>query len=288
MSSGIHEASVETVVVKKVDSRGGFTLVELLVVIGIIALLISILLPALNKARSSANEVACASNLRQIGIANTLYLTQYRYYPGHLGRTQGQEGDGNRTFAVWPTRLRAFMGGTQKLFRCPSRDAEFDWALSNGSGLVAVSTDEGYGYKTGETLLLWTTGKFSYGYNDWGTENAPNINKKPGRGLGGDVWSHGQVKFTQTRKPAELILVTDNTPDGRFDYNVDPLDRAEFPGDVHRKGSNVLYCDGHVTWSLQQDLILVNLKTNTVFSNVGPNGGEYAKHARQWNRDNLP
>src|SRR4051794_9300903 len=70
-------------------TRRAFTLVELLVVIGIVALLISVLLPALTKARAAANTSACLSNLRQMAQAWNMYLAgnqtrlpEYIWQPG--------------------------------------------------------------------------------------------------------------------------------------------------------------------------------------------------------------
>jgi prepilin-type N-terminal cleavage/methylation domain-containing protein/prepilin-type processing-associated H-X9-DG protein len=72
--------------------KNGFTLVELLVVIGIIALLISILLPSLSAAREASNRIKCASNLRQIGNACMLHAAEHQgYYPfaGAVNSTTG-------------------------------------------------------------------------------------------------------------------------------------------------------------------------------------------------------
>jgi prepilin-type N-terminal cleavage/methylation domain-containing protein len=67
---------------QRTDPRNGFTLVELLVVIGIIALLIAILLPVLGKARSSANRTVCLANLRQLHHAMMLYCNDNSdYFP---------------------------------------------------------------------------------------------------------------------------------------------------------------------------------------------------------------
>ena len=136
---------------KLATKKTGFTLVELLVVIGIIALLISILLPSLNKARETANRVKCQSNLSQMGKALLLYSNENK---GAFPRTKLQTTAGQITLsysnqpydaAVTTTDVDPYVSGTPvnsipgamfmlvrtqdmttEVFTCPSSTAEKD------------------------------------------------------------------------------------------------------------------------------------------------------------------
>jgi prepilin-type N-terminal cleavage/methylation domain-containing protein/prepilin-type processing-associated H-X9-DG protein len=100
----------------------GFTLVELLVVIGIIALLISILLPSLSKARRAANSLSCAANLRSIVQGMQIYATQYKgFYPG--GMTSGRFLFDDKLASN--SAYSADVGGTSQ--GCPGISQNWDW-----------------------------------------------------------------------------------------------------------------------------------------------------------------
>jgi prepilin-type N-terminal cleavage/methylation domain-containing protein/prepilin-type processing-associated H-X9-DG protein len=118
---------------RRINVKRGFTLVELLVVIGIIALLISILLPALQKAKDAANAVKCASQMKQILIATMMYAADNRSafpVPPAVGNA----------YPYAPTPLMYYMdttGGTAGVIRY---DVGTLWPyLSPGANKGAVS-----------------------------------------------------------------------------------------------------------------------------------------------------
>jgi prepilin-type N-terminal cleavage/methylation domain-containing protein/prepilin-type processing-associated H-X9-DG protein len=170
--------------------RHGFTLVELLVVIGIIAVLIAILLPTLGRARESGRRVACQSNLRQIAMGALMYEQQWKTLPGPAipcildydvvnGNPSPLDLD-SANAGAWKARqwtnadggFLKFVGNSKTVFHCPS-SAELR------TGAVAVKGTYkgqalGYCYKVNNQLD--TDPPFFFGSHSFSTygPNGPN------------------------------------------------------------------------------------------------------------------
>lgn len=178
-------------------ARAGFTLVELLVVIGIIALLISVLLPALNKARAAARSLVCASNIRQIGQVLSLYAVDFRgAYPAALSEAYGPSG--NQAFR-WHVYTAWKYFPTQ--FVMTSASDPFATGFDKASSRNVYTCPDDY---TGmEATRVWQGGEgMSYVANRnvlgaWSTSSPASVTGK------------GFNKATKVKRASEVILLTE-------------------------------------------------------------------------------
>ena len=113
---------------KQLSFCSRFTLIELLVVIAIIGILAGMLMPALSRARATAQGSNCLNNMKQIGLAASLYADTFKYFPLPSYAIQWKDEGG---FEGWTNQLRKVDKITKKIFRCPAEiKRDFSYSMN--------------------------------------------------------------------------------------------------------------------------------------------------------------
>jgi prepilin-type N-terminal cleavage/methylation domain-containing protein/prepilin-type processing-associated H-X9-DG protein len=260
--------------------RGAFTLVELLVVIGIIALLISILLPALNRAKRAANSIKCMSNMRQIGMGMQMYMADhdgmypvslYFWSPTQGGARLGSLGQPE----VWDIKIARYLGikgppvptpwlnwnVASPIFQCPS-DTRIGTPIAGGvqrSYTANPYKPYNAANRPGHGVIWCPDG------NDWGTSttNAMPSAATPNSGH--------PIRANMVKKPALTAAFYEcwtMDPNGNRQWNPNGHGISPFLGQgpaggiadqiikgyqYHEQRLTVLFCDGHVAQIYAQD-----------------------------------
>jgi prepilin-type N-terminal cleavage/methylation domain-containing protein/prepilin-type processing-associated H-X9-DG protein len=213
-----------------IKAKKGFTLIELLVVVAIIAVLISLLLPALQTAREEAKKVVCLTNLRQLGVVFRYYADAHNDY---IASNAAQPNSGCR----WYDLLAEFRDAqvrsqNRNIFICPSQDAtvwDKDYAGNNTTPIT--------NYAQSDTVLS------ALRYWRW-RAGGPNA------GEWGQVFRFGEIDASDRK-----VLLADSTT-WAIESNLYLFYRITYyqaeTSSRHNQGTNALYMDGHAAgmkWS---------------------------------------
>jgi len=201
--------------------KRGFTLIELLVVIAIIAILASILFPVFARAREKARQASCLNNLKQIGVAVSMYATDYDGEMPWLQQYVLWGAIGTLGLPPWLQSIQPYIKNTQ-IYLCPSGPSS---ALTHYCfNACAMSLSSGW---TGVTAGAYTLDSPSDSASAWLVFD------------GGNNDSTWVVASADDADPTNENQLQGDESEGRH--------CLVFPG-RHNGGNNIVYLDGHTKW----------------------------------------